>query len=160
MNFEKDDFLKEINKIYKKIPIREKTFMEISGYPHYENVCSNILAFYLNPEEEHKFGNLVINALLKVAKNKRQEKCEDIYLKDLHIYREYITQKGNRIDIVIKNKEIVIGIENKIYASVYNDLDDYAKTLNNLNNNSIKLLLSVYPELKNTVGNDFINITY
>ena len=34
-------------------PPRNLTFMQIAGYPHYENVCSNILAFYLDPAEEH-----------------------------------------------------------------------------------------------------------
>ena len=64
MNFEESELLlNEVNKIYNKIPIKEKTFMEISGYPYYENVCSNILAFYLNPKEEHKLGSLLINSL-------------------------------------------------------------------------------------------------
>ena len=161
MNFEESELLlNEVNKIYNKIPIKEKTFMEISGYPYYENVCSNILAFYLNPKEEHKLGSVLINSLIKVVKNKGQKIYKDIDLSHLNIYREYTTLKGNRIDIVIQNEEIVIGIENKIYASVYNDLEDYAKTLNKLNNNSIKLLLSVHQELRNTTHNDFINITY
>lgn len=43
-----NQFLFDANKLYKKIPIKEKTFMDVSGYPHYENVCSNILAFYFN----------------------------------------------------------------------------------------------------------------
>ena len=29
---------------------RPLTFMEIAGYPHYENVCSNTLAYFLDPE--------------------------------------------------------------------------------------------------------------
>ena len=32
---------------------RPRTFMEIAGYSHYENVCSNILAFFMDPEEPH-----------------------------------------------------------------------------------------------------------
>ena len=161
MNFEKSEiFLTKVNNIYSKIPKREKTFMEISRYPYYENVCSNILAFYLNPKEEHKLGSLLINSLLKVVKNKGQEIYKNIDLSHFDIYREYITQKRNRIDIVMQNEEIVIGIENKIYSSVYNDLDDYAKTLNNINNDSIKLLLSINQNYKNTKKNGFINITY
>ena len=27
---------------------RPRTFMEIASYPHYENVCSNILAFFMD----------------------------------------------------------------------------------------------------------------
>ena len=55
MEFKKfENLLKEASNIVEKIPIKEKTFMDISGYPYYENVCSNILAFYFKPKEEHK----------------------------------------------------------------------------------------------------------
>ena len=60
----------------------------------------------------------------------------------------------------MQNEELVIGFENKIYASVYNDLDDYAETLNNINNDSIKILLSIHRDFENTTKNGFINITY
>ena len=42
---------------------REPTFMEIAGYPHFENVCSNILQFYLQPSNEHGFGTLLLDSL-------------------------------------------------------------------------------------------------
>ena len=58
-----DKLLIEVSEIYKRIPIKEKTFMDISGYSHYENVCSNILAFYFNTVDEHKFNNYVENIL-------------------------------------------------------------------------------------------------
>ena len=161
MNFEDSQILlNEVNKIYNKMPIKEKTFMEVSGYPHYENVCSNILAFYLNPKEEHKLGSVLINSMLNVVCNKEKNIYKDINLSHFNIYREYTTLNGNRIDIVMQNEELVIGIENKIYASVYNDLEDYAKTLNKLNKNSIKILLSLHKEIKNITRYDFINITY
>jgi hypothetical protein len=54
---------------FSKLPDRVKrrpTLMEIAGYPHYENVCSNILAFYLDPEEPHGLGTLVLDALTRV----------------------------------------------------------------------------------------------
>lgn len=155
---EAEKFLNEIKNICKKIPTKEKTFMEISGYPHYENVSSNILAFYLNPNEEHHLKNLVINTLLEVINNKNQSLNIDTSY--FNIYREYSTIKGNRIDIVMQNEDGVIGIENKIDASVYNDLEDYAKTLNNLNKNSIKVLLSLHEQFKSINNNGFINITY
>jgi hypothetical protein len=40
---------------------RSPTFMEVAGYPHYENVCSNILAFYFDPSNPHGFGNLLLD---------------------------------------------------------------------------------------------------
>ena len=159
MDFRKlEDFLKEIQIIYSKLPVKEKTFMEVSGYPHYENVCSNILSFYLNPKEEHKLDDIVLKSLIETIKLKTN--FIDVNTSNFDVFREYTTQKGNRIDIVLKNDEVVIGIENKIKASVYNDLEDYANTLNVLNKDSIKILLSLYNNEKVTENTEFINIKY
>ena len=38
--------------------------MEIARYPHFENVCSNILAFYLQPSNNHGFGTLFLDVLV------------------------------------------------------------------------------------------------
>lgn len=70
-NMEK--FLKDAEHIYNRIPKKEKTFMEVSGYPHYENVCSNILSFYFNPNEEHRLNDIVLKSLLSTIKNKQLE---------------------------------------------------------------------------------------
>lgn len=165
MNFKAyKNILEETSKIFNKIPVKEKTYMEVSGYPHYENVCSNILAFYLRPKEEHKLNGLALCSLIKVMKNKNIN--TDIDLNDIDdidnedVRREYMTLKGNRIDLVIKNDDFVIGIENKLDASVYNDLNDYANTLNKLNTKSIKILLSLHNNAKAVDNTEFINITY
>lgn len=152
--------LNEASNISKKIPMKEKTFMDISGYPHYENVSSNILAFYFNPAEEHKLNAIVIGALLKVIKNKNINLVQNENIKELNVYREYTTIKGNRLDLVLQNEELVIGIENKIDATVYNDLNDYANTLNKISKNSIKVLLSLNPNDEIVKNTEFINITY
>lgn len=34
--------------------------MDVAGFPSRENVCSNILAFYLNPAAEHGLGDLLL----------------------------------------------------------------------------------------------------
>ena len=39
---------------------RPQTFMEIGGYPHYENVCSNFLAFFVDPEGPHGLGRHLV----------------------------------------------------------------------------------------------------
>lgn len=155
-----DDLLYEVAELYKKIPRKVKTYMDILCYPHYENVCSNILAFYFNPSEEHNLNNLVINSFIKILISKNYD-IEEINEDDkLKVEREYTTIKGNRIDIVIQNNDFVIGIENKIDASVYNDLEDYSETLNKLNRNSIKVLLSLYDNSSKVDKSEFINITY
>ena len=155
-----NQLLSEVSELYNKIPVREKTFMDVSGYPHYENVCSNILAFYFNTIEEHNLNNLVINSLIKVLKNNNIN-IEPIKENDIvKISREYTTLKGNRIDIVLENDSFVIGIENKLDAIVYNDLADYANTINSINKKSIKILLSLHNNSKICENTEFINITY
>lgn len=161
MNLEKmEELLKDAQKIYNKIPKDEKTFMQISGYPHYENVCSNILAFYLDPKEQHNLGNIVLVTLLNTISKKSSLSVEDINLDNISILREYTTLKENRLDIVIKTENMVIGIENKIMAPVYNDLKDYANTLDDINKNSVKVILSLHDEHEIGNKNGFINITY
>ncbi len=104
-------------------PSRRKTFMDVSGYPHYENVVSNILAFFFDDSEEHGFGNLWLNSLLSCAKRTD--------LEDAHaaVEREVFTSKNNRIDLLITSDRYILCIENKIFADVYNDLKDYAKDI-------------------------------
>jgi hypothetical protein len=41
-----------------KIKGKQKTFLGIAKQPHYENVISNIYAFYFNVNEVHKFKSL------------------------------------------------------------------------------------------------------
>lgn len=133
---------------------REPTFMEITKYPHYEKVCSNILSFYFDINREHNLGDLVLRSLLKAA-NIEIEKIDEI-----DVYTEYPTETGKSIDLVLYNKNFAIGIENKIKATVYNDLEDYAKTIESLNDNTYKLILSLRDET--TIANDYgyINVTY
>jgi hypothetical protein len=59
--------LADFSKLPRRVE-RPKTFMEIAGYPHYENVCSDILAFFMDPEESHGLKALVIDALATAGK--------------------------------------------------------------------------------------------
>ena len=93
---------------------REPTFMEIAGYPHFENVCSNILAFYLQPMNEHGFGTLFLDVLSTLIN-------EGIAIdgQGVDVRREEITGNRKRLDLVIESDNYIIGIENKIYAGLY-----------------------------------------
>lgn len=145
-----------IKKETKKV---RQTFMMVSGYPHFENVTSNILAFLFNDTEEHKMNNLWIRAFLDDIPNINI--CE---VTNTIVEREVTTDKGNRIDLVVYSDNYIIGIENKLYSSVYNDLDDYANTIKNIgvsnNLKEINILLSLYDEKDIAQKHNFINITY
>ena len=42
------------------------TLMEIAGFPRWENVYSNILAFLLDSEQVHGFGHLFIRSIMAI----------------------------------------------------------------------------------------------
>ncbi len=145
----------------------EHNFFDVAGFPHYENVVSNILAFFLNTREEHGFKDLWIRSLVECYYDKCKEEnsytCTE-YATDDPVQREFLTQDGNRIDIVVPtNNNLVLVIENKIYSSVYNPFDEYHNSVEKAykGNNLIEILLSLKKETDQT-GEDyrFVNITY
>ncbi len=115
--------------------------MEIAGYPHFENVCSNILSFYLQPINEHGFGTLFLDVLATFID-------EEILIagQSVEVRREELTGRGNRIDLVIESENYVFGIENKIYAPENNPFWDYSEHLDSLSNGRqvCKVLLSLH----------------
>lgn len=133
------------------------TFLEIAKCPHLENVWSNILAFYLNPNNEHNLFDLVLNSVFETA----DKKITISNYKRINVRTEYPTGLGNRIDIVIFADNFILGIENKVDAALYNDLQDYSNTIESLakpqNLTAYKIVLSKY---RNNVTDGFINITY
>ena len=161
-----NDFTKILND-FRTIPKhkRTKTFMEISGYPHYENVCSNILAFYLDPSNEHQFKDLILNSLLHLVVT---DFSVDLDYEKIIVSREFQTNKNNRLDIVIFTDNYIIGIENKIFHHLNNDLVDYYKTLISLchgERKPIAIILSLnelntHYDLEFIKNNHFVNITY
>lgn len=98
--------------------------MEVSGYPHYENVCSNILKFYFDPKGDHGLGDLLLTAFLRLAGKPELEIPEGV-----SISREYVTDHDKRIDLVIDCATFTLGIENKIYHWEANDFEIYARAL-------------------------------
>ena len=132
------------------------TFLEIAGYSHYENVASNLLAFFLDSEAEHEMGDLVMSALLASVS------ITDAATKPDSITREYGTGNG-RIDLLIKTETHVIGIENKIFHHLANDLTDYARTVEALcsaKQEPLKLILSLHPLNPHILTEGFISLTY
>ena len=102
-----------------------KTFLEIAGLERVENACSDILKFFLNPNEEHGLGDLVLRSLLEIV----EPKFAPGRLRAIQVCREFTTDDKNRIDLVITGDTFVLGIENKLEARLQNPLDDYAKAL-------------------------------
>jgi hypothetical protein len=135
--------------------IKAPTFMEIAGYPHYENVCSNILAFYFQPDAPHSLSDLCLKALMSLASDYEPQS-------NVTIEREVTTKAGNRIDILIQSDTHLIAIENKIYHSAVNPFDDYASFLQQQRSHRklTMFLLSLYPIVGDQKLHGFIPIRY
>lgn len=139
--------------------------MEISGYPHYENVCSNILKFYLDPTNEHGLKDLVLNSLLHLID---KDFHFDLDFERIEVHREHETLNDNRLDLVVLTENYAIGIEIKIFHHLHNDLTDYKNTVKSFCYNSKKpvcIVLSLNKltsneDIEKINTNDFVNVTY
>lgn len=142
--------------VIEKPSISPPTFLEIAGHPHYENVCSNILAFFFDSNEAHCLENLFITSMLNCIEFDYEKKD----VETLNVSREVLTTNGNRIDLVIECGDIIIVIENKIWARLYNNLEEYSNFANKeYDKERIKIVLSILPVFQN-VRNEFVNVTY
>ena len=112
---------------------------------HYENVCSNTLAYFLDPQQQHGLGTLVLDALMEVGES---DTSNESLGGNLLVQREVYTDAGNRIDILIESDTHAILIENKIFAGVQNPLADYANYFDRRtpqDGAKCKFLLTLFP---------------
>ncbi|MCH8534066.1 MAG: PD-(D/E)XK nuclease family protein [Flavobacteriaceae bacterium] len=142
------------------IPKSKLTFLKISKQPHYENVMSNIYAFFFNSEQEHGFKDLLLNSLHQCIIENEEWKDFPFY-NDYTVKTEYTTKKRGRIDLLLKNESSAIIIENKMYHHLDNGLNDYWTSGTEdleTSDESIGVILSLK---KIEPGNkNFINITH
>lgn len=150
----------EIPKTRKK----PKTFLGISKQPHYENVLSNIYAFFFDVNEEHKMGDLFLKSIQDlIAESYLGESKKILFKGDFIIETEYSTEKNGRIDLVLYNDEDAILIENKVYHFLNNDLKDYWDSVNpnSQDENKIGIVLSLKNYSQSEINHpQFINITH
>lgn len=157
-----------------EIKMRVKNFFDVSGYPHYENVVSNILAFFFDVTEEHNLKDLWLKSLLECYNEKAKT---NVRLGEFEeIEREHSTEENKRLDIIISLDDTVVAIENKIYAPPsYNPFDEYHKEILDFKKEKkgeakqedikiVEILLSIYEKgdqkIKNYRDAIFYNITY
>ncbi len=135
-----------------------QTFLEIAGYPHLENVASNILEFFFDTQAEHQFETLFLESLLETAKVEFNPADLDVD----STQREAFTQANTRLDLVIGTTTLLIGIENKLFHQLNNDLRTYEKHLHAHANERkvVCILLSLYPIVQTNQLGKFIPITY
>lgn len=145
---------------FNKLPRLEKllpTYLEISGQPHFENVCSNILAFYFNTNEIHGLKDLVLKSFIESID---ESLLFEYDIETIRIERELYINEKKRIDIVIECNDVVITIENKIYHILNNNLKLYEESIkkNFPNKKYVFVVLSLKEE--NPENKNFIAVTY
>jgi hypothetical protein len=158
-----DEYSNFLNSDIPHVDVRRKSFLECSGLNYKELVNSNLLEFYFNPDEQHKFGDIFLQSLISFLDDKTRINVEDKFEK-VEVVREQSTESG-RIDLLIygykEDSEIVesvIIIENKIYHSIGNPFDDYWNSITEVSNKyKVGILLTLKPE---KTPKNFINITH
>jgi PD-(D/E)XK nuclease superfamily len=133
---------------FHKIRNIKKTFLEIANHERRENLYSDILAFFLKPNEAHKLDAKVLTALLKLAK----PDFEVTSLGSVYVSREFGTENRKRIDLFIHTGNYVIGIENKIDHSLENDLDEYNNTLKDYATKGVEVVRIILSLKKVTIS--------
>lgn len=109
--------------------IHSESIAKIFGIESKENIISNWLAFLLNPNRIK--SDVPLKAFLSTFLNDKV--IEDLDYTDVVVTREYILNNMRRVDIVLQINELIIGIENKIFAALHNDqLNDYHNNLSNI----------------------------
>lgn len=146
-----------------KIKIKPKTFLGIAKQPHYENVITNMYAFFFNVNEEHGLKNLFIKTLIECINEKTNHISKQFEDFDKFKCRtEFETLKKGRIDLLLFNETQAIIIENKVYHVLNNNLEDYWETINKSipsDNNKVGIVLSLRTE-KQINHTHFINIRH
>lgn len=164
------DFSKMIEDVALRIPslptIPRKNIFDILDIPRKETINSKILAYFLDPNEDHAYGELFRNSILAVLKSKNIEVDDEFYESVVSVVVEERTrnvkEKANRlksIDIVLEGYKWCIIIENKIDHFLKNPLDIYLEHAQAKNKNLISIVLSV-KQLDTSLCSDFINITH
>lgn len=138
-----------------KVKEKPLTFLEIAKQPHYENVWSNIYAFYFDVNGKHGLKDLFIKSLLQVINTKRSKAFQ--FSTKFTIQTEFFTEDNGRIDLLLSNDNEAIIIENKVFHHLNNNLDDYWESMSQPNKQGIILSLN---EINNIKHFGFINITH
>ncbi|WP_055445707.1 PD-(D/E)XK nuclease family protein [Lacinutrix mariniflava] len=100
-----------------------------------ENKISQVLAYFLDVNQNHGQGDIFLNEFVKTFYEK------EIEIQQLENVCEKIITENRRIDIYIKLKGLTIGVENKIWADdQQNQLKDYSTFLEHKSKGNYLLL--------------------
>lgn len=101
----------------------ETLFSIIGGKRTDEKTSTRILSFFFDTTREHNMKDFFIRSFVEAAGDEYKG-----FPSRYECKKEFCTSNGKYIDILLMNKKCNIVIENKIYADLYNDLNEYYKT--------------------------------
>lgn len=101
------------------------TVFEVLGVAAREIRASRLLQFFLDPDQPHGLGDLVLTALLDSRASLGADYHSPIEVEEVR--REEVTGSDSRMDLLVLADEFVCCIENKLYAAVPNDLCSYRR---------------------------------
>jgi hypothetical protein len=154
VNADLESFLKAVKKYV--TPAKEKTLFALGGRSYYENPASDLLAFFLKPDAEHKLGDLFLSTYLECMK----ENSRQFNMRDVKVGREMSTAKNNYIDLLILETEWCLVIENKINHWDANDFTDYENHAKRLRKQQLFSILSRDGHHKDNNGTHWIGVSY
>ena len=132
--FEK--LLDDFQKVYDpNKPQYEPSYLEICDYPgrRTEEICSRMFAFFFNPTNPHGMGTLFWNTLIDTYEIKCKEQLNEYRsVQNVFARTEIHTDLNNRMDLLLTSDNCMICIENKLWANLNNDLNDYYEYVNKI----------------------------
>jgi|SRR5690554_133173 len=137
----------------------QDTFFSATMMQRREDLWTNIYAFFLNKELQHGFEDLFIKSFIEVINLKKSNVSPINLQESYNLEREIFTAKGNRIDLIIKDRNTAIIIENKVGHILDNDLQDYYDSVKGYKKIGVVLSIQKYSSLELN-NRHFISITH
>ena len=115
------DLLTRASKFYQ--PEREPTIFDVGARGYFENPTSDLLAFFLDPSQDHGLGDMFLRAFLDCLPG-GDELSSALREKPR---REVSTTKGKRIDLVLLGDGWDVVAELKIFHFQVNPFEEYER---------------------------------
>jgi hypothetical protein len=155
MDADLESFLKEVTK---HVTPKEPTLFAVGGRGYYENPASDLLKFFLKPKAEHRLGDLFLSTYLDCM---GADHFKLDTKKDVDVWTQVKTSKGNFIDLQILGSNWCLIIENKINhwdANPFTDYENHAKGLGK--EPMLFSILSPDGHSKDNNGKQWVGVSY
>lgn len=124
------DELGRLEELLKNVPVFKETgednVFSLGARNYYENPTSDLLQFFLDPRASHGLSTLFLKSLMDCLPS---VKFAPSFLRSIrYVKREFPTDNGKRMDILIDSEPQMLVLENKVTLSVVdNPVKDYER---------------------------------